>query len=411
MYNYNCPDCEEAKLQSDKNTRKINEVIDQVNELTSLYKDTENLIQQKAEEKVEQVANVKVPELVNNVLGEVNTELEHANEKIIHVNQYLLKDKFLTTQSDAQAGFEAYLQWCKEYGIKEVYVPTGIWYVDGLEINTEGIIFKGEGQSSVIKLKPNSNKNLITIKRNVYSVEFHDITLDGNSSEQTGASTILYCEGNNRYLYLNNVKIFNAYTDGIANGGVGHNYHKVEIYNCGRYGIDFWAGDSTLNMIQISYCGQNGIVWRVGANRIFNSKIYLCGKNNTSCGAMEVMNDLYNFMFIGVELQENWGYGLLLNNNKMIRFEGIVDSNGITTDIQSQTRNETQPQRYGIMMDNVQHSSFNILSNDFRQTITGGQYNQKAPVKATNSQNVDMIINNINNETNADVDGGVKVLN
>ena len=63
------------------------------------------------------------------------------------------------------------------------------------------------------------------------------------------------------------------------------------------------------------------------------------------------------------------------------------------------------------MICSLLYSSFNILSNDFRQTISGGQYNQKAPVKATNSQNVDMIINNINNETNADVDGGVKVLN
>ena len=31
MYDYNCPDCNEAKLQSDKNARKINEVIEQVN--------------------------------------------------------------------------------------------------------------------------------------------------------------------------------------------------------------------------------------------------------------------------------------------------------------------------------------------------------------------------------------------
>ena len=32
-HDYNCPDCNEAKLQSDKNARKINEVIDQVNAL------------------------------------------------------------------------------------------------------------------------------------------------------------------------------------------------------------------------------------------------------------------------------------------------------------------------------------------------------------------------------------------
>ena len=31
MYDYNCPDCNEAKLQSSKNARKINEIIDKVN--------------------------------------------------------------------------------------------------------------------------------------------------------------------------------------------------------------------------------------------------------------------------------------------------------------------------------------------------------------------------------------------
>ena len=33
MYDYNCPDCNEAKLQSDKNARKINEIIGQVNKI------------------------------------------------------------------------------------------------------------------------------------------------------------------------------------------------------------------------------------------------------------------------------------------------------------------------------------------------------------------------------------------
>ena len=38
MYNYNCPDCEKTKLQSDKNARKINEVIKQVNALIEVNK-------------------------------------------------------------------------------------------------------------------------------------------------------------------------------------------------------------------------------------------------------------------------------------------------------------------------------------------------------------------------------------
>lgn len=353
----------------------------------------------------------KIDGQLKTVVNEINKNYDLTNEKIIHINQNLLKDKFLAEPSNSQTAFENYLKWCLDYGLKEIYVPVGTWFVDGLTINTNGIIFKGEGQYSIIKLKPNSNKNLITLKTDVQFIEFHDITLDGNKENQTNTSSILFCEGGNSHLNLHNVKIYNAYTDGIVNKGIGHCYHNVEIFNCGRFGIDFWAGDSFLNMIKISYCGQNGIVWRVGANKMFNSKIYLCGKDNPSCGAMEILPSLYNFIFVGVELQENWCNGLLLNTNSMIRFEGIVDSNGITSDIKEQQRDSSAPQRYGILMDNIKHSSFNILSNDFRQSIIGGQYNQKSPVKSTNSQNVDMIVNNINNETNADIDVGVKVLN
>ena len=86
MYNYNCPICEEAKLQSDKNTRKINEVIEQVNALTPLYNDTEKLIQEKAELKVEEVANVKVPEIVNSMMNDVITSIENLDTKVDNNN-------------------------------------------------------------------------------------------------------------------------------------------------------------------------------------------------------------------------------------------------------------------------------------------------------------------------------------
>ena len=50
MYDYNCPDCDEMKLQSDKNARKINEVIDQVNALIQVNNETVDFIEEKAYE-------------------------------------------------------------------------------------------------------------------------------------------------------------------------------------------------------------------------------------------------------------------------------------------------------------------------------------------------------------------------
>ena len=70
MYDYNCPDCNETKLQSDKNTRKINEVIDQVNALIQIINETVDFI----EEKVEEIAEKKVNEILNNLSVEVDSE-------------------------------------------------------------------------------------------------------------------------------------------------------------------------------------------------------------------------------------------------------------------------------------------------------------------------------------------------
>ena len=50
---YNCPDCNEAKLQSDKNARKINEVIDQVNTLIQINNETVDFIHEKVKEVIE----------------------------------------------------------------------------------------------------------------------------------------------------------------------------------------------------------------------------------------------------------------------------------------------------------------------------------------------------------------------
>ena len=67
MYDYNCPDCNEAKLQSDKNARKINEVIEQVNQLIQVNNETVEFIQEKANEIIEDLLEIKLIELLNKI--------------------------------------------------------------------------------------------------------------------------------------------------------------------------------------------------------------------------------------------------------------------------------------------------------------------------------------------------------
>ena len=66
MYDYNCPDCNETKLQSDKNARKINEVIDQVNALIQVNNETVDFIKEKVE----------------GILGDLLIEIENIKSEI-----------------------------------------------------------------------------------------------------------------------------------------------------------------------------------------------------------------------------------------------------------------------------------------------------------------------------------------
>ena len=81
MYNYNCPDCNEAKLQSDKNARKINEVIDQVNNLIQVNNETVDFIEEKANEKVGEIAEIKV----NEVLGDLSTDIDYIKSSLDNI--------------------------------------------------------------------------------------------------------------------------------------------------------------------------------------------------------------------------------------------------------------------------------------------------------------------------------------
>ena len=89
MIDYNCPDCNEAKLQSDKNARKINQIIDQVNALIQVNNETVDFIEDKVNEFVEDITPIKVNQQINlkvdkstleNELNIINTEISNIQE-------------------------------------------------------------------------------------------------------------------------------------------------------------------------------------------------------------------------------------------------------------------------------------------------------------------------------------------
>ena len=96
MYDYNCPDCNEAKLQSDKNARKINEVIDQVNALIQVNNETVDFIEEKA----------------NEVIDELDTELKNIistySKQKNEMSQLFQKDGFTSVITGDSISYNRY---------------------------------------------------------------------------------------------------------------------------------------------------------------------------------------------------------------------------------------------------------------------------------------------------------------
>ena len=104
MYDYNCPDCNEAKLQSDKNVRKINEIINQVNTLIQVNNETVNFIEENANRVISEVAKREV----NEVLGDLNTKIDNnTNEldnKIRILSNNQIPREYIEQQIDTYIG-------------------------------------------------------------------------------------------------------------------------------------------------------------------------------------------------------------------------------------------------------------------------------------------------------------------
>lgn len=126
MYDYNCPDCTETKVQSDKNARKINEVIDQVNTLIQVNNETVDFIKEKSVEIIEETAEIKAIEIsrevtelskevaetkVNELLNDIDTKIENLENDINTEIKILDSDINETTQQieNSKIGFDGNL--------------------------------------------------------------------------------------------------------------------------------------------------------------------------------------------------------------------------------------------------------------------------------------------------------------
>ena len=118
MYDYNCPDCNEAKLQSDKNARKINEVIDQVNQIIDNDIATIEYLLEKADEIVGNVAEEKVNEELSDLITEIDTIKTSLDNKVNKVSP-----------SEFNDDIQACLNYASEYNCNVEFPSNKTYYI------------------------------------------------------------------------------------------------------------------------------------------------------------------------------------------------------------------------------------------------------------------------------------------
>ena len=235
MNSYNCPDCDEAKLQSDKNARKINEVIDQVNALIQVNNETVDFIEEKANEAVKEIAEREV----NKVLGNLRTEIDNI---MIIVTSKL--SKYEIQEAINNYSNIKFLQGEYNFDIDE---STGVIF--NIPSN-KNIIFEN---GAILNINPNANKGYRGfLVDGVENVTLNNITIVGDKYTHLGT------EGewgngleikNSKNVKIINPKISKCWGDGIyLNNNENTVVEKAILDDNRRQGISYICGvNDTIN--------------------------------------------------------------------------------------------------------------------------------------------------------------------
>ena len=253
MYDYNCPDCNEAKLQTDKNARKINEVIDEVNTLIDVYNGTVEFIKEKANEEVKEIAKIKV----NEVIGDLRTEVD--NIKIVQgVN---VEDfKRLDNETTDVGRINRAIQFAKENNINIVnFAPLTYDVTDGTIICDWKVDLVGYGgvnsttfdkRGTTVLNAYNSTTEEPVIKYSVnkgsyiMGVRFSNFCIIGCNNwyqedvKQWSNRTAIHLENVAREYKLEDISI------------IGFKKHAIK-------GVNLWDGSAF--GLSISFCGTDGL--------------------------------------------------------------------------------------------------------------------------------------------------------
>ena len=172
MYDYNCPDCNEAKLQSDKNARKINEVIEELNQIIDNQYTTIEYLLKKADEIVGEEAKIKVTE----ELGYLDRDIKNMQTSVIDMKNNKADKEDVARISSGTPLFTDSINEMTDINRNYVNISDGYVYIyNGSSFQKTNILYQSPGIANN-SITPNMLENGVELI-NLY--KYPDNCIDG----------------------------------------------------------------------------------------------------------------------------------------------------------------------------------------------------------------------------------------
>jgi polygalacturonase len=280
-----------------------------------------------------------------------------------------------------------------------LYFPSGIYITTGLTVPSY-VHIRGDGwATSVIRLKPETAADVLTIPAGTFNFSITGVTLDGNAQHQsTGGNCFSTAEtpsGPNSINTANKrTASSNGYKDGLiygvmfsnctANGIniVAYNYElwfdDFFTYNNGIYGIYTQGTDSLFSNFVSERNGTSGVHVSNSNNKFINAKVIWNGFRNRSEGA--VFTNADRNIFTSVETQDNYVSGFVDqgSDNQFIGCQ--ADTNGYA----NRSNNASSRKASGFVISGVNGVYSGDKVTDYRGRLADGNYATEWPYTLTN---------------------------
>lgn len=281
-----------------------------------------------------------------------------------------------------------------------LYFPSGIYITSGITLQSY-VHLNGDGwATSVIRLKPNTSADVLTIPGDTFDFSIVGVTLDGNSSHG-GAGSCLTVQtnpngpnfintSNKRTQSTNGYKLGYVAADMFANcsnNGINIFPYSFELwfddfmtYNNGVYGIYTQGTDSLFSNFVSEHNGTSGLHVANANNKFANAKVIWNGFRNTSEGA--VFTNATRNIFTDIETQDNYVSGFV-DEGSDNQFVGCqADTNGYA----NTRHNSSSLKASGFVISGTNGVYSADKVTDYRGRLSDGNFATEWPYTITKTQ-------------------------